>query len=133
MARVDLRYPQLLFAVGSMLFSTLMLFDDAFMFHEMVIPDYLGISEKNVMIMYALLSISYVGLNVRHILRSPYVLLVIAVGLLGMSVALDVLMPMTSMETLVEDGFKFAGIIFWAVYAGTTAVHIVDDIVARRA
>ena len=132
LARINLRHPQLLFALGSTLCSALLLFDDAFMFHELVFPDYLGISEKKVMIMYVFLSISYVGFNVRHILRSSYLILVIAIGFLGMSVAFDRFLPMTRTETLVEDSLKFAGIVFWAVYAGTNIIQFVDNVVDRR-
>ncbi|MBX0329430.1 hypothetical protein K2Z83_17300 [Oscillochloris sp. ZM17-4] len=131
LARVDLRHPLLPFAIGSGLFSTLMLFDDAFMFHELLLPDYLGIPEKAVMLAYILIAMSYVGLNIRHILRSPYILLGMAVGFLGLSMALDEFVRISELETLIEDSLKFAGIVFWCGYAATAAIQIVEGMIDK--
>jgi hypothetical protein len=131
LARVDLRHPLLPFAIGSGLFSGLLLCDDAFMFHELILPDYLGIPEKAVMVAYILIALSYVGLNLRHILRSPYLLLLIAIGFLGLSMGLDELIHFSQLETLAEDTLKFAGIVFWAGYAATAAIQIIEGLTPK--
>ena len=98
--------------------------DDIFLFHEEVAPNYLHIDEKFVMATYLLLGVAFVFLNRNEILSSEYLLLLLALAMLGTSIFLDAL-PIDDLglryffkrlEIFLEDGFKFAGIATWLIY-----------------
>lgn len=131
LARAEGRHPALAFALGSMLFSAVMLLDDAFMLHEELLPNKLGIPEDLVMAGYGSLAVGYVLFNMRHIFRSPYIVLGISIAFLAASVLIDEVMAPSRMEYLLEDGLKFIGIVFWAAYALACALHYIDEIIAR--
>ena len=63
----------------------------------------------------------------RTILKTEYLLLAIAGFLLGFSLAMDQLVPFSHTQTFVEDGFKFAGILFWLAYHSRAAFYSVSS------
>jgi hypothetical protein len=112
------------FLLQAAILTGVLLLDDIFLFHEDVAPHYLHLPEKLVMVGYLLLGIAFVVLNRNEILSSEYLLLLLALTMLGTSVFLDAL-PMEDLglpyffkrlEIFLEDGFKFAGIATWLVY-----------------
>jgi hypothetical protein len=102
------------FLYASGLLTLFLLMDDLFQLHERVFPLSLGIPEPIVFLGY--LSVTFVYL-VRFrgvILESDYLLLGLALGFFGLSVAVDVF---TEGELyLWEDGAKFVGIVTWLAY-----------------
>jgi hypothetical protein len=101
-----------------------LLLDDVFLFHEEIAPDYLRISEKLVVASYGILGIVFVFANWKEILSSEYLILMLALGLFGVSILLDAL-PIQDLnlryfweqlEIYLEDGSKFAGIATWLLY-----------------
>jgi hypothetical protein len=105
----------------SALLTVVLLFDDAFLFHELVFPRYLLIPEKVVMAVYLLLFASYLFYFRRLILTTDYLLLLAALTGFGLSLVLDRILPLGDWSTFMEDNFKFIGISFWLVYFTTTA------------
>jgi len=112
------------FLLQAGILTGVLLLDDIFLFHEDVAPHYLHIPEKFVMAGYLLLGVAFVVFNRDEILRSEYLLLLLALGMLGTSVFLDAL-PIDDfglryffkrLEIFLEDGFKFAGIATWLIY-----------------
>src|SRR5215216_1528825 len=112
-----------LFLHGGILTCALLL-DDVFLFHEVIAPKYLHISEKFVMLGYLILGAAFVYLNWNQILASEYAILLLAVILFGTSIFLDTL-PIKDyhlryfweqLELFIEDGTKFAGIATWLMY-----------------
>ena len=91
--------------------------DDLFMVHESVFPLYLKINEKVVMAMY-LLSMGFFLIRYRYkILNTPYLVLISSLGFLGLSMITDtVLATLPDYQYLLEDGFKFLGIMGWLYY-----------------
>jgi hypothetical protein len=112
------------FLLQAAILTGVLLLDDIFLFHEDVGPHYLHIPEKVVMVGYMLLGIAFVILNRKEILSSEYLLLLLALAMLGISVFLDALpiddfgLPyfFKRLEIFLEDGFKFAGIATWLIY-----------------
>ncbi len=104
----------LLRAVG--LFGLLIATDDLLMLHEEVFPHRLGIWESVVFLSYFLIA---AGITLRfraRLFSGPISGLMLAVALLGASVAVDVLFEYSTAEVVVEDGFKFVGLVVWSVY-----------------
>ena len=107
------------FLLGAAALSAFLCMDDLFMFHEGVFWPLFGIPQK---VTYA----AYMAFVALHVFRCrAYVLdgnwgaLVLALGLMGSSAAIDVIfsyMPRERTATFFEDAFKFIGITVWLGY-----------------
>lgn len=99
--------------------TVLLLFDDLFLLHDVVFPDYLHVSQLLVYVAYALAAAGFLLRFRRHILaRTDYPLLAIALAGFALSIGMDlvdehILIPGTY---ILEDGFKFLGIVGWCGY-----------------
>lgn len=113
---------QFLFFSG--LLTLFMLVDDLFLLHDVIIPYYLEISEKFFYLFYGSSVLAIMYLFRTEILKSDYILLLLAFAFMASSVITDVLLTLglaISDIYLFEDGFKFMGIISWFVYFTRTA------------
>jgi hypothetical protein len=112
--------------IQASILTAILLFDDVFQFHEEIGEDYLGLSEKLVVLSYGILGLTFLVINLGEILRSEYSILMLAVFLFGLSVFVDGAdieqfgelgrVFSDQLETFAEDGFKFAGVATWLVY-----------------
>ncbi|MCF8273376.1 MAG: hypothetical protein K9I95_06055 [Flavobacteriaceae bacterium] len=107
-----------MFFLGSAIFTSLLLIDDFFMFH-----DYIFYSFKNFQIaqpitftMYAVFLFWYIIKFYKVILNSIYIFLVLGVGFLGLSAFTDIIFESLGFEYFIEDSFKFIGIINWMLF-----------------
>jgi hypothetical protein len=97
--------------------------DDAFLLHEDLLPQHVGIWEPLIYVGYAAFGLFYLVRFHAVILDTEYLLLMLALFLLGISVSLDVLLDRDIIDLpsriafLVEDGAKFTGIVSWLVYS----------------
>jgi hypothetical protein len=124
------------FLIGAAALSALPCLDDLFMFHEGVFWPVFGIPQK---VTYAV----YMGLVALHIYRCrDYVLagswgaLVLALGLMGSSAAVDVIfsyMPREITATFFEDSLKFVGIAVWLGYFWSECRRAFDRTLAEEA
>ena len=103
--------------------------DDAFLLHEDLLPHHVGIWEPLTYVGYAGLGLFYLVRFYSVILDTEYLLLMLALFLLGISVSLDVVwdrhiiaLP-SRIVFLVEDGAKFTGIVSWLVYSARVVNH----------
>lgn len=104
------------FLLASSLLSFLLLFDDLFMMHEEVYPVYFSIPENAVYLFYLNLALIYAVVFRDIILKSEYLLLVLAALLIGVSTVIDT-MPMPIPEdSFLEDTFKLFGIVSWFLF-----------------
>ncbi|MEN2282662.1 hypothetical protein AAGF08_11040 [Algoriphagus sp. SE2] len=101
------------------LLTLFMLIDDLFLLHDVIIPYYLNISEKFFYLFYGSSVIALLYLFREFILKTDYILFLLAFGFLASSVITDILAAFginISDIYLFEDGFKFMGIISWFIY-----------------
>lgn len=120
------------FFLFSGIFTSLLLFDDLFMLHDVVFPTYLGLNEKFVLAVYPVLS-AYLLINYRgRVAGSSYGRLFIALGLLGLSNIADSFFPSVfGLNLILKDGLKFLGVIGWAIYFFDTAFSVLNYEVKR--
>ncbi|MEA5574219.1 hypothetical protein [Calothrix sp. UHCC 0171] len=110
-----------LFLLASALLSGWLLFDDLFLFHEDLASRYLGLSERVVICALGIFVSTYLVAFRKTILKTNYLLLIIAFGFLVSSVLVDVLLErflwgIGHWTFLVEDGLKWLGISYWCSY-----------------
>ena len=114
------------FLLHSAFLTGLLLFDDFYLFHEDIGPDYLNIGEKAIVLSYLLLCVLYLFINFREILASEYLLLGLALAMFGMSIFIDAAdledleefgwFFSEQFQLFLEDGFKFVGVATWLAY-----------------
>jgi hypothetical protein len=131
------------FLLQGAILTGVLLFDDVFQFHEEIGEDYLGISEKIVVLGYLLLTLFFLFSNLGEILSSEYLILGLALGLFGLSIFFDAVdledfgrigrIFNDQFQTFAEDGFKFAGIITWLVYFARYGYQKISTLRARDA
>ncbi len=102
-------------------FSTLLVFDDAFQLHDILFASVLGVPEPVVFGAYGLLFVLYL-VGFRRIVRaSPWPLLAVAAGFFAASLVVD--RVHSQRIDLLEEGFKFFGIVTWSTYFVWLAVR----------
>jgi hypothetical protein len=107
------------FLLASGVLTTALLFDDLFLFHEIVFPKVFDIPERFVHASYGLGLLLILVTFRATILKTDYLILLVAGGFLASSQVADTLTNKaadTSMKFLIEDGFKFLGIVGWLTY-----------------
>lgn len=116
------------------LITAVLLMDDFFLLHERIVPRYLKIDEDIISVLYVVMILGYLVRFRRWIVRTDYVLLLLALVLFGLSGIVDRL-PETRLEWhhLFEDGFKLFGIVSWFGYFVRSAFRVVTSVmVAER-
>ncbi len=114
------------FLTVSGLFCALLAVDDTFMIHDRILPR-LHIPEIAMFVGYFIFIIGYGYHFFRRILKTEYILLLLAVFFLAVSALMDQLIPFSDFEAFVEDCPKFIGIVFWLAYFARTALLIVRE------
>lgn len=96
--------------------NSILLLDDLFMFHDHLLYE-IGLSQKPMYILYVLMfGLYFFFYRERFFQANNTILLLVAAGFLGGSVALDVLTENEGIQYLFEDGAKFLGIIAWFLF-----------------
>lgn len=113
------------------LISLILLLDDLFLLHETVFPLYLNIPEKLVFLSYGLMILGYVTRFRKLILTTDFIFLILAFGLFGLSIGIDLLELRISI--LFEDGSKLFGIVSWFGYFAITCFQVVKQITLQPA
>jgi hypothetical protein len=105
------------FLLFSSLLTLILLFDDLFLFHEILAQIYLGLHENTVYVMHVSATIIYLIAFRRVIADTEYFILSIALGFFAISLILDAISaPLDPWFYLAEDGSKFLGIANWCAY-----------------
>lgn len=113
------KFSLLLLCAGLM--SIVLALDDLFMLHEAIFPDYFGISERLILLIYGLLLISGIVIFRKIILQTEYPTLLVAFGCFGLSFIVDgfqesIEVVLGQWRILWEDGFKLLGFVGWFGY-----------------
>jgi hypothetical protein len=110
------------FLLASASFTSLLLVDDLFMLHDLVLPEYLNLRERYIVLGYGVLMLAYLFAFRLAILRTEWLVLVLAGGFFCVSLVVDKfpedLLPM---HHIFEDGAKFMGIVTWLLYMTRTS------------
>lgn len=105
-----------------------MLIDDLFLIHDVIFPDYLKINEIVFYLFYGLSVIAIFLYYHKIILNTDYILLILSFLLLGLSAITDQVQVFgikVIHPYIVEDGFKFLGIIAWFAYFSRTSFKFI--------
>jgi hypothetical protein len=120
------------FLISSACLSAYLCLDDFFQIHEDLIGRYVGIRERYVYVALAVAVLVYLVRYRRVIMATHYPMLIIAIGFLGASVAIDeVLEPWLERlgqgRIFIEDGSKWLGIAAWCSYYARTSFGLLSD------
>ncbi|WP_051469967.1 hypothetical protein [Fischerella sp. PCC 9605] len=114
----DIKKKESKFLLFSGLLSSILLIDDLLMVHEDVFPNYLHISEKLFFLGYAVILSLYLINFVETIVKTDFIILILAFAFFGMSIVSDTLFSNINNNYmfLFEDGAKLLGIVTWFIY-----------------
>jgi len=115
----ETRFSTFLLCSGFM--TMLLSFDDLFLLHDYIFPVYLGVSEKIIFPGYAGLIFFGIVKFKKCILKTEYLILLIALVFFGLSLFIDRFQShigsfIGDWRILLEDGFKLLGIVGWFGY-----------------
>ncbi len=116
-------------ASGSAL-GALLLVDDLFQLHAVLLPRWLGVPKLGVVAVYGVLAVVWVVANRAELLRTRLHLFAASALAFAGSIAADVLGDGSGTSLVVEDGGKLLGILAWAAFFIATSVDIVRSAVA---
>jgi hypothetical protein len=119
------RARRFLFASG--LLSLGLMLDDSFLVHEALAPKFLRIPEPIIFLGYLVVVVGYLAYFVRQLLRTDYVLFILALAFLGASALIDQSLPVSDTVAFVEDILKFTGLLFWLAYFSRVVVALIQD------
>jgi hypothetical protein len=98
------------------LLTTMLLFDDLFMFHDYLAITHLNIEQTTVYILYLILAITWFIYFFDEIRSNDFLILLLAGFFLGLSVVGDFILPQEGIAYMFEDASKFFGIVTWTTY-----------------
>ena len=108
------------FFLYSFLFFGYFLLDELFQLHGRIIPQYIGIHQLIVLIIYAVVTIWFIFYFRKTIIKTEYIYFFIAVLFLGSSVIVDISSYLKILQIdfryLLDDGFKYLGIVNLFLY-----------------
>ena len=105
--------------------------DDAFLLHEQFFP-YFGVPEKVVLGSYGVFLLFYLFKFYKIILKTEFILLVMALIFFGLSIMLDLFQRHGVYSFLLEDGAKLVGIVSWLAYFFRTGVSAIYHKAAQQ-
>lgn len=112
------------FLLYSGAFTSFMLLDDMFLFHDVIFPEYLKISENYFYITYGLILVTFLILYRKILLNTDYILLLLAFGFFVVSAGIDAFTAHVVElpgQFFFEDSFKLLGVISWFAFFSRTS------------
>ena len=121
------------------LLTILLMLDDLFLFHERLFPRLFQVPENVTYICYGGLTLCGMIIFKRCIIKTEYLILLVAFIFFGLSLTVDSLLH-HSIEQFVghwrilfEDGFKWLGIVSWFGYFSRCCLVQISEIASERA
>jgi len=115
-----------LFLLCSGLLTLWLCLDDLYMFHERVLPGHLHISEKVTYSAYMVAAVLYLIRFRPAILRADFTLIILAFACFAVSLVSDATDYPVYGHYLVEDGFKFLGVVGWLTFLARASYQTLD-------
>ncbi len=113
------------FLLYSGLISALLMFDDLFLLHEVVFPEYFMLPKNGVYLIYINILVAYLIVFRAEIMQTEYLILMVAAALLGISQFVDSLPMPIPEDSFLEDAVKLFGIVTWFAYYMRYCVQMV--------
>lgn len=117
---------------GGALLSMLLMLDDLFQLH-IVVSNAVGVGKTVAYVIYVVLAGWWVLENQRELRRTRWPLAMAAGMTFAASIGVDRLGDGAGIGLVAEDGFKFLGILAWALYFTWTAGEVARSVVAAAA
>ena len=109
------------------LLSAILAVDDQYMLHEYVGPKIIGVPEVAFFALYALVGLAIAWSIGRRLLLLRHATLLLAGLGLALSIAIDLLLPMSAYTVLVEELAKLGGLVIWLVYWAVAAARVMSS------
>lgn len=122
-----------MFLASGAALGTLLLVDDLFQLHAVLLPRWLGVPKLAIVAAYAVLAGAWVVLNLGELLRTRLHLFGASAVAFAASVGADVVGDGSGTWLVAEDGGKLLGILAWAAFFIATSVDIVRSAVVSSA
>ncbi|UKJ08325.1 hypothetical protein [Solitalea lacus] len=122
-------YTGFLFISG--LFTSFLMLDDFFMFHEYVFPKIFHLPEKVFDSLYVMLTVLYLYKYYKVILKNDFLIIFLAYCFFALSMSMDVFFDQKGWEFLFEDGLKLMGIISWFVFFSRVCFTQITSVLAE--
>lgn len=106
----------------------ILLIDDLFMVHDRIFPGYFKIGGELLYLVYFIYTIFiFIRFGKFIILRTEYLVLLIACVFFSLSILFDLFMNQShsSINYLIEDGFKFLGIFTFFIFFSRTGYYLI--------
>lgn len=123
------------FYIFAAVITVIMLFDDFFLFHEIIYPRFFNIHSGTVYIIYGVLGIIYLVVFRKNILASNFLVLFFAFLFFFISIVFDELRERWLFNPywiVCEDGFKLLGIVSWLTYYFLTSLQSIKELVQSK-
>lgn len=111
------------FHLGFGLLTVWLTLDDLYLFHDKIGPYFTGLPQWFFCASYGVAALLLIVRFRSVILETPWIILSCSLVCLGVSGAMDATLPDLDQNVIVEDGFKFLGILCWASYFVLCAVQ----------
>lgn len=121
------------FLVSGGALGVLLLVDDLFQLHAVLLPRWLGVPKSAVVAVHGVLAIAWIVVHRVELLRTRLHLIVACALVFGASVVADAIGDGRGTWLVIEDGGKLLGILAWAAYLIATSVDIVRSVVVSSA
>ncbi|NWF64848.1 MAG: hypothetical protein HXY38_11135 [Chloroflexi bacterium] len=123
--------PRLFLLVSGILSLTLAL-DDLFLFHDVILPNTLGLRESTFYLTYLVTTTLYILVFLRDIHQKDYILFWISFLLLFYSRGYPFLLPFLREYETPGDMLKYVGIVFWLAFFYRAALHEISATVGSK-
>jgi hypothetical protein len=115
------------------LITAIIAIDDLFQFHEVIVPDYIGIHEVSFYIAYTFILIVFNIKYVNTLMNKYFSILITSYFFLAISIVFDVFFEeIVPFGTYIEDGLKFMGIALWSAYFFKTILVELSGAIAEE-
>lgn len=116
------------FLLWSGLLTAMLLFDDLFMFHDFLAIVHLNMEQSTVYIIYLILALTWFIYFFDEIISNDFLIFLLAGFFLGLSVVGDFILPQEGISYMIEDAFKFFGIVTWTIFFVRACLYRFDQL-----